>query len=70
MPAFQYRDADDEGYNEGESDGGQNNFIDAWRFEIEEFDAMDVPVVEGNDARVEFTSLNWDTHNRIFLCTN
>ena len=70
LPAFQYRDAEEGGYNEGESDGGQNNFIDAWRFEIEEFDAMDVPVVEGNDARVEFTSLTWDSQNRIFLCTN
>lgn len=70
LPAFQYRDQDEDGYNENESDGGTNNFIDAWRFEIEEFDAMDVPVVEGNDARVEFTSLTWDSQNRIFLCTN
>ena len=69
LPAFQYL-GEEGGYNEGESDGGQNNFIDAWRFEVEEFDAMDVPVVDGNDARVEFTNMTWDIQNRVFLCTN
>lgn len=31
---------------------------------------MDVPVVEGNDARVHFTSLTWDSQNRVLLSTN
>ena len=31
---------------------------------------MDVPVVEGNDARVSFTALTWDSQNRVMLCTN
>ena len=71
LPAFQFLDGNEaQAMNDGDSDAGGQNFIDAWRFEIEEFDAVDVPVSDDNDARVSFTSLTWDAQNRILLCTN
>ena len=71
LPAFQFLDGQEgAAANEGESDGGGQNFIDAWRFDVKEFDAVDVPVAEGSDARVVFTSITWDSQNRVLLCTN
>jgi len=70
IPAFQYREGDDGAYNEGDSDGGSIKFIDAWRFDVQEFCAMDVPADEGTDGRIEFTAMTWDRWNRILLCTN
>jgi len=70
LPAFQFLDGEDADNQGADSDGDGTNFIDAWRYEVEEFDAMDVPVVEGNDARVSFTALTWDSQNRIMLSTN
>ena len=29
-----------------------------------------MPVAEGSDARVVFTSITWDSQNRVLLCTN
>lgn len=60
----------DDAGNEADSDNGGSNFVDAWRYEIQEFDAMDVPVVEGQDASVIFTGLTWDSYNRVMLSTN
>jgi len=72
LPAFQYRDGTEGNFNEDQSEGGHNNFIDAWRMDIQEFDANDVPTDDndGGDAHVIFNSMNWDSHNRILLCTN
>ena len=44
--------------------------MDGWRFNEEEFDSGDIPVMEGGDPKVSFTSLTWDSQNRILLCTN
>ena len=61
LKAFKLLDDADGAINEAEREGGQTNFIDAWRFNVEEFDAGDVPVAEGGDARVSFTSCTWDS---------
>ena len=60
LPAFQFLDGKDTSAIAESEDGG-SNFIDAWRYEIEEFDAMDVPTAEGDHAIVKFTSLTWDS---------
>lgn len=70
LPAFQFIGDREGGAQDDQSEGGQNNFLDAWRFEEEEFDAGDIPVMENGDPKVYFTSLTWDSQNRILLCTN
>ena len=70
LPAFQFLEGGDGASNEADSDNGGSNFVDAWRYDIQEFDAMDIPVVEGQDASVIFTGLTWDSYNRVMLSTN
>ena len=62
LPAFQFLDGPEgAAIQEADSEGGGQNFIDAWRFDVHEFDSMDVPVGESNDANVTFNSLTWDS---------
>jgi len=52
-----------------ESEGGAQNFIDSWRYDIEEFNAADIPVEDHQDP-VVFRRAKWDSYNRVNLCTN
>ena len=64
LPAFQYKDGTESQFKEDQSEGGNINFIDAWRMDVQEFDCSDVPSeegAEGLDARVVFKSMNWDS---------
>ena len=53
-----------------ESEGGAQNFIDSWRYDIEDFNAADIPDVEDHQGPVFFHGAKWDSYNRVNLCTN
>ena len=55
--------------NEAESEGEVQNFIDSWRFHVEEFSCADIPD-EGAAGPVVFTRAKWDAYNRVVMCTN
>ena len=55
--------------NENESEAGAHNFIDSWRFVVEEFNSSEIPD-EGGSGPIVFTRAKWDAYNRVQMCTN
>ena len=53
-----------------EQEGEEDNFVDAWRYDIEEFNAADIPDAEDHQGPVVFHRAKWDSYNRVNLCTN
>ena len=51
LPAFRFIDENEREDRDGESYGGDGeNFIDAWRYKVEEFDTGSVPTADGDDG--------------------
>ena len=64
--AFQFLEEEDR--QDQESEAGGQNFIDSWRYEINEFNVSDIP--DAKDQPVVFERAKWDSYNRVNLCTN
>jgi len=48
LPAFKFIEGQ-EGAQEQLSEGGEHNFVDAFRFKVEEFSAADIPTGENEE---------------------
>jgi len=66
-PAFQSGGAMQDQDNEGAM---QEELVDAYRLDVEEFHAADVPIPDEQVDPITFTSLKWDAYNRVHVCTN